>query len=112
MEKLSPTANAQPCFNCGGGGGGSTVNPIITDELWSEPRNLIGSPGNRLIEPMRIGSVLPEGSNFEFAVPIIGSGGRGLGANLKLHYNSRVWTRRGSTGERGPSKTGRARDSR
>jgi hypothetical protein len=43
---------------------------------------------------MPLGSVLPEGSNFNWAVPIISLGGRGLAANLTLYYNSRVWSRR------------------
>jgi YD repeat-containing protein len=37
--------------------------------------------------------VLPEGSNSEFAVPIVGLGGRGIGTSLSLFYNSRVWSR-------------------
>jgi RHS repeat-associated protein len=87
LENLAPTAYAQ-------GGGG--INDFLYDELWSEPRNLTGSPRNRVIEPTRIGAVLPEGSNFEFAVPIESLGGRGLGSSLTLHYNSRVWSRHGS----------------
>ena len=43
---------------------------------------------------MPFGSVLPEGSNFNWAVPIISLGWAGLAANLTLHYNSRVWSRR------------------
>ena len=46
---------------------------------------------------MPFGSVLPEGSSFEWGVPIYGLGGRGLAANLMLYYNSRVWSRRGTT---------------
>ena len=64
------------------------------DELWSEPRNLVGSPRNRAVEATRTGAVLPEGSNFEFAVPIVGLGGRNVGTDVKLFYNSRVWSRR------------------
>jgi YD repeat-containing protein len=86
-EKLAPTVYAQ-------GGGGSSDFPY--DELWSEPRNLVGSPRNRAIEPARMGLVLPEGSNFEFAVPIESLGGRGLGTSLTLYYNSRVWSRHGN----------------
>lgn len=86
-EKLAPTAYAQ-------GGGGSS--DFLYDELWSEPRNLVGSPRNRAIEPTRMGAVLPEGSNFEFAVPIESLGGRGMGTSLTLYYNSRVWSRHGS----------------
>jgi RHS repeat-associated protein len=87
LEQLDPTVHAQS-------GGGSSDFPY--DELWSEPRNLVGSPRNRVIEPTRLGPVLPEGSNFEFAVPIESLGGRGLGTSLNLYYNSRVWSRHGS----------------
>jgi RHS repeat-associated protein len=87
LEKLAPTVYAQ-------GGGGSSDFPY--DELWSEPRNLVGSPRNRAIEPARMGLVLPEGSNFEFAIPIEGLGGRGMGTSLALYYNSRVWSRHGN----------------
>src|SRR6185503_6423206 len=86
-EKLSPTVYAQS-------GGGSSDFPY--DELWSEPRNLVGSPKNRAIESTRMGAVLPEGSNFEFAVPIEKIGGRGMSTSLTLYYNSRVWSRHGS----------------
>ena len=86
-EKLAPTVYAQ-------GGGGSSDFPY--DELWSEPRNLVGSARNRAIETTRMGLVLPEGSNFEFAVPIESLGGRGMGTSLTLYYNSRVWSRHGS----------------
>jgi RHS repeat-associated protein len=77
FDKLSPTAEAQS-------GGGSA-----NDQLWSDPRNLVGNPRNRVIEPMRLGSVLPESSNFNLAMPILGLGGRGLATNLMLYYNSR-----------------------
>lgn len=86
-EKLAPTVYAQ-------GAGSSSDFPY--DELWSEPRNLVGSPRNRAIEPTRMGVVLPEGSNFEFAVPIERLAGRGIGTSLILYYNSRVWSRHGN----------------
>ncbi|HWO02550.1 MAG TPA: hypothetical protein VNS63_25125 [Blastocatellia bacterium] len=41
-----------------------------------------------------MGAVLPEGSNYGWAAPIYGLGGRGVGASLTLFYNSRVWSRR------------------
>ena len=91
LDSLTPTVHAQ----IGGGGGGSTG--YLSDELWSEPRNFVGSPRNRVTEPSALGPVLPEGSNFNLAVPIINLPGRGIGMNLALYYNSRVWTRRGST---------------
>jgi RHS repeat-associated protein len=88
LEKLAPTAYAQ--------GGGYTGADFGYDELWSEPRNLVGSPPNRAIEPTSLGPILPEGSNFNLAMPLIGLGGRGIGAGLTLNYNSRVWSRHGS----------------
>jgi len=88
LDKLAPTAYAQ--------GGGYTGNEFGYDELWSQPRNLVGSPRNRIIEPTTLGPVLPEGNNFNFAAPIIALGGRGIGANLILYGNTRVWSRHGS----------------
>ena len=88
LDKLMPTAYAQ--------GGGYTGNDFGYDELWSEPRNLLGSPRNRAVEPSTLGPVLPEGSNFTFAMPLISLGGRGLSASLTLQYNSRVWSRHGN----------------
>lgn len=87
LEKLAPTAYAQ--------GGGYTAPDFGYDELWSQPRNLVGSPRNRAIEPTQFGPVLPEGSNLNFSVPLIALGGRGIGANLTLHGNTRVWSRHG-----------------
>jgi hypothetical protein len=88
-DKFAPTAHAQ----AGGGDGGD----FLYDELWSEPRNLVGSPRNRIAEGTIIGSVLPEGSNFECSVPIYGLSGRGLPAGVALNYNSRIWSRHAST---------------
>ena len=88
LDKLSPTAYAQ--------GGGYSAPDFGYNELWSESRNLVGSPRNRAIEPTGLGPVLPEGSNFNFSVPLIALGGRGFGANLTLYYNSRVWSRHGN----------------
>ena len=85
IDKLAPTALAQ---------GPPYQEDLGYDQLWSEPRNLVGSPRNTAAAPMPLGSVLPEGSNFKWSVPIISLGGRGLAAGLTLHYNSRVWTRR------------------
>jgi hypothetical protein len=69
---------------------------FLYDELWSEPRNLVGSPRNRVMDASRIGSVLPDGSNFEFSVPIEGLPGRGVPLGLSMNYNSRIWSRHGS----------------
>jgi RHS repeat-associated protein len=87
IDKLSPAAYAQ----------GTWVNDLGYDQLWSEARNLVGSPRNRAIEPTAIGPVMPEASNFNWAVPLINLSGRGLDLNLTLFYNSRVWTRRNNT---------------
>jgi RHS repeat-associated protein len=84
LDKLNPTVSAQ----------GFWVNDLAYDELWSEPRNLVGAPRNRAIEPTAIGSVMPEGSNFNWVVPLINLSGRGINASLSLYYNSRIWTRR------------------
>jgi YD repeat-containing protein len=86
LDKLTPTAYAQ-------GGGGDLVYP----ELWTESRNLVGSPRNRAAEPTAMGAVLPEGSDYKWAAPIYGLGGRGMGASLTLFYNSRVWSRRNNS---------------
>ena len=59
LDKLTPTAYAQD-------GGGDLVYP----ELWTESRNLVGSPRNRAAEPTAMGAVLPEGSDYEWAAPI------------------------------------------
>ncbi len=85
VDKLAPTALAQ---------GPPYPDDLGYDQLWNEPRNLAGSPRNAAAAPMPLGSVLPEGSNFNWAVPIISLGGRGLAANLTLYNNSRVWSRR------------------
>lgn len=85
VDKLAPTALAQ---------GPPYPDDLGYDQLWNEPRNLVGSPRNVAAAPVPLGSVLPEGSNFNWAVPIISLGGRGLAANLTLHYKSRVWSRR------------------
>jgi len=41
--------------------GGADSADFLYDELWSEPRNLVGSPRNRATDSGMIGAVLPEG---------------------------------------------------
>jgi hypothetical protein len=86
LNNLSPTAFAQSYSN----------SDFPYDELWSDPANLIGSPRNRVMDSTRIGAVLSESNNFNMAIPIVSLGGRGVGASLTLHYNSRVWFKHGS----------------
>jgi RHS repeat-associated protein len=88
LDKLSPTAYAQT--------GPPGYDDFFYDEFYTEPRNLVGSPRNRAVEVARMGTVMPEGSNFTFAVPIISLEGRGVSVDLTLYYDSRVWFRRGS----------------
>jgi hypothetical protein len=88
IDGLAPTALAQS------GGGDSGDLPY--DELWSEPRNLVGSPRNRVMDASAVGAVLPEGSNFEFSIPIEGLPGRGLPLGVSMNYNSRIWSRHSS----------------
>jgi RHS repeat-associated protein len=88
MEKIAPTAHAQ----ANGGDSGD----FLYDELWSEPRNLVGSPRSRVATSSAIGSVLPEGSNFEFSVPLYTLSGRGVPTGIALNYNSRIWSQHSS----------------
>ncbi|MEW6209731.1 MAG: hypothetical protein AB1631_15285, partial [Acidobacteriota bacterium] len=93
VDKLSPSALAQCGNSCPPTGDSSDFG---YDELWSQARNLTGNPRYRTIEGFRLGSILPEGSNFNLAIPLYGLSGRGLGASLTLFYNSRLWSRHGS----------------
>ena len=88
LDKLSPTANAQI--------GPPSYDDFFYDEFYTESRNHVGSPRNRAAESARMGTVMPEGSNFTLAVPVGSLGGRGVGVDLTLYYNSRVWFRHGS----------------
>ena len=87
LDKLSPTANAQI--------GPPSYYDLFYDEFYTEPRNLVGSPVNRAAEAAGMGTVHPEGSNFTFTIPIVSLRGRGVGVDLALYYNSRVWFRHG-----------------
>ena len=89
IEQLAPTVHAQT-------GGGDSVD-VPYDKLWSNSENLVGSPRNRATDGSSIGAVLPEGSNFEFSIPIAGLPGRGLPSGVAMNYNSRLWTRRSNT---------------
>jgi hypothetical protein len=85
LDKLAPTVHAQT--------GGGDSGDFGYDELWSTPANLVGNPRNRVTEQTNIGSVLPEGSNFNVNVPIWSLPGRGVPVSLNLTYNSRIWSR-------------------
>ncbi|HEY6334123.1 MAG TPA: RHS repeat-associated core domain-containing protein [Blastocatellia bacterium] len=86
IDSFEPTVHAQ---NGGGNGPG--------DYLWDYEPNLVGNPRNHCIEPSRIGSILPESSNFNWSTPVVSLQGRGLNLNLSLYYNSRIWMQDGST---------------
>lgn len=88
LDSINPTAYAQS--------GPYTGNDFAYDQLWTEPRNLVGSPGNRVLESAALGAVLPESSNFNLAVPLLGLQGRGIASSLTLYGNSRVWGRHGN----------------
>jgi RHS repeat-associated protein len=88
LKGLMPTAHAQTA--------GSDSGDFLYDELWSEPRNLVGLPRNRVKTSSAIGTILPESSNFEFSIPLYGLPGRGVSADIALNYNSRIWSRHGS----------------
>ena len=90
LDRLVPTVMAQTCPTS------SDNSDFGYDELWNDPANLVGTPRHRASEPTRMGTVLPESSNFNFAIPLYGLGGRGLSASLTLYYNSRVWARHGN----------------
>lgn len=87
LDKIAPTAYAQS---------GYTGNDFAYDQLWSEPRNLVGSLRDRALEPTALGTVQPEGSNFNMAIPLVGLQGRGIASSLTLYGNSRVWGRHGN----------------
>ncbi|MBI3650389.1 MAG: RHS repeat protein, partial [Acidobacteria bacterium] len=92
FEKPVPLASAQSngCMALG------DSTDFGYDELYSDPRNLVGSPRYRATEGVNMEAVLPESSNFDLAVPLYSLNGRGPGLNLTLFYNSRVWSRHGS----------------
>lgn len=87
LNHLTPTVQAQAGW----------IDDLPYDELWNDPRNLVGNPPHRAAESTMAGIVLPEGSNFDFAAPIISLSGRGIGTDLSLHYNSRLWSRRNNS---------------
>lgn len=90
LDSLLPIAQAQSCQSLDGDAYDSGF-----DAVWSDPPT--GNPRNRAIEGYPLGSILPSGRNFNFAVPIYSLGGRGLGTSLILYYNSKVWSTNGST---------------
>jgi RHS repeat-associated protein len=89
LDKLMPTVHAQS-------GGGDSAD-FAYDELWSDPRNRVGTPPGRVAEQTNIGEVMPEGSNFRLAIPFDSLPGRGLSVNVAGYYNSRgLWSRHGN----------------
>src|SRR5262249_53708775 len=85
LDKLMPTVYAQS--------GGGDSGDFGYDELWSDPRNRVGTPPGRVAEQTNIGEVMPEGSNFRLAIPFEGLPGRGVSVNVAGYYNSRLWSR-------------------
>jgi RHS repeat-associated protein len=86
LDKLMPIAHAQS-------GGGDSAD-FAYDELWSDPRNRVGTPPGRVAEQTNIGEVMPEGSNFRLAIPFESLPCRGLSVNVTGYYNSRsLWSR-------------------
>ncbi|HWX39559.1 MAG TPA: RHS repeat-associated core domain-containing protein [Blastocatellia bacterium] len=89
LDKLVPTVHAQS-------GGGDSAD-FAYDELWSDPRNRVGTPPGRVAEHTNIGEVMPESSNFRLAIPFESLPGRGLTVNVAGYYNSRgLWSRHGN----------------
>ncbi|HEV2863860.1 MAG TPA: RHS repeat-associated core domain-containing protein [Pyrinomonadaceae bacterium] len=74
--------------------------PDDESESLYEPRNDVGTPPHRTepgapTPPAAIPSAMetPGSDNFNFVVPAVGLGGRGLDIYLALTYNSRLWHR-------------------
>jgi hypothetical protein len=89
LDKLMPTVHAQS--------GGGDSGDFAYDELWSDPRNRVGTPPGRVAEQTNIGEVMPEGSNFRLAIPFEGLPGRGVSASVSAYYNTRgLWSRHGN----------------
>src|SRR5260370_22910791 len=88
IDKLAPTVYAQS--------GGGDSGDFGYDELWSDPRNWVGHPRGAAAEQTNIGTVMPEGSNFNVSIPLAGSSGRGVPWSVSLDYNSRIWSRHGN----------------
>ncbi|MGH9762382.1 MAG: hypothetical protein ACREAC_16285, partial [Blastocatellia bacterium] len=84
VDKVSSTVYAQS-------GGGDSGDDAF-DDLWGLSTNLTGHPENRITESTNIGTVLPESSNFNVAIPIIRNlQGRVVGLDLTLYCNSSLW---------------------
>ncbi len=83
LDKFAPTAAAQ--------------GTLGSDMGQSAAVGSVGNPRYGVIEPTRLGAVLPQ-TNFNMGIPLVSLGGRGLAANLALYYNSNVWGGRFDSG--------------
>jgi hypothetical protein len=77
LDQLAPTAYAQSSCGSGNGGNcsGGPTGDIGFDQLFSNPGNLVGTPEDVTATSTSLGPALPESSNFELAIPIVGLGG-------------------------------------
>jgi len=99
----SPTLSASVAALQGGAGGlidGGGGNDSIASQATAGFNNAVGS---LRFSPQEVSSGAARtrnnlGSyNYSFAAPVLSLGGRGLGVNLALIYNSRVWSKDGTT---------------
>jgi RHS repeat-associated protein len=81
-----PDPDEPPNVNSGGSRFNATGHPRFSPNL-----ALQSAPGS---DDNQLGS-----SSFHLSIPILGSGGRGVGAGLNLGYNSRMWTKNPDTSE-------------
>ena len=75
-------------------------NPLPDDETNSLylPANAVGSPSGKTKPGANVAAVATVGTengdqNYSFALPIVGTSGRGLGVSLSLVYNSQLWNK-------------------
>jgi YD repeat-containing protein len=92
-SSLSPRALSDPIFD----------SPIslfssLTTNAGPEPQGSYNLPMARLDPKNRIGTGGEDllSNNFNWSLPLVGLGGRGLDLGLTLSYNSLVWTKSGN----------------